>query len=167
MIRAFRGRWPKVAPSAFVDESAQIIGDVEIGEDSSIWMKAVVRGDVNQIRIGRRTNVQDGCVVHVMQGTHPTRIGDEVTIGHAAIVHGCTVADRVLIGMGAIVLNGVEIGADCIIAAGSLLTEGFVVPPRSMVMGSPGRIRRALSDEEVAAILESAGNYVRYKRDYL
>jgi carbonic anhydrase/acetyltransferase-like protein (isoleucine patch superfamily) len=167
MIRAFRGRWPKVAPSAFVDESAQIIGDVEVGEDSSIWMQAVVRGDVNQIRIGRRANVQDGCVVHVMQGTHPTRIGDDVTIGHAAIVHGCTVGDRVLIGMGAIVLNGVQVGEDCIIAAGTLLTEGFVVPPRSMVMGSPGKVRRALSDAEVAAILESAANYVRYKGDYL
>jgi carbonic anhydrase/acetyltransferase-like protein (isoleucine patch superfamily) len=166
MIRQFRGRWPKVDASAFVDESAQVIGDVAIGADSSIWMQAVVRGDVNQIRIGQRTNVQDGCVVHVMQGTHPTQIGDAVTIGHRAIVHGCTIADRVLIGMGAIVLNGARIGEDSIVAAGTLITEGFVVPPRSMVMGSPGKIRRPLTDAEVAAILDSAANYVRYKKDY-
>ena len=166
MIRAFRGRGPKVDPSAFVDESALVIGEVEIGADSSIWMHAVLRGDVNGIRIGRRTNVQDGTVVHVMHGTHPTHIGDEVTIGHAAIVHGCTVADRVLIGMGAILLNGATIGEDSIVAAGTLVPEGMVVPPRSMVMGMPGKVRRPLSDEEVAGILESAASYVRYKKDY-
>jgi carbonic anhydrase/acetyltransferase-like protein (isoleucine patch superfamily) len=166
VIRPFRGRWPKVAPTAFVEESAQVIGEVEIGADSSIWMHAVLRGDVNRIAIGRRTNVQDGTIVHVMQGTHPTLIGDEVTIGHAAIVHGCTVLDRVLIGMGAIVLNGASIGEDSIIAAGTLVAEGMVVPPRSMVMGVPGKVRRSLSDEEVAGILESAANYVRYKKDY-
>jgi carbonic anhydrase/acetyltransferase-like protein (isoleucine patch superfamily) len=166
VIRPFRGRWPKVDPSAFVDESAQVIGDVELGADAGIWMQAVVRGDVNAIRIGRRTNVQDGTVVHVMQGTHPTQIGDDVTIGHAAIVHGCTIADRVLIGMGAIVLNGARIGEDSIVAAGTLVTEGTVVPPRSMVMGVPGKVRRSLTDEEVAAIRESAANYVRYKKDY-
>jgi carbonic anhydrase/acetyltransferase-like protein (isoleucine patch superfamily) len=166
MIRPFRGRWPKVAPTAFVEESAQVIGEVEIGADSSIWMHAVLRGDVNRIAIGRRTNVQDGTIVHVMQGTHPALIGDEVTIGHAAIVHGCTVLDRVLIGMGAIVLNGASIGEDSIIAAGTLVAEGMVVPPRSMVMGVPGKVRRSLSDEEVAGILESAANYVRYKKDY-
>jgi carbonic anhydrase/acetyltransferase-like protein (isoleucine patch superfamily) len=166
MIRPFRGRWPKVAPTAFVEESAQVIGEVEIGADSSIWMHAVLRGDVNRIAIGRRTNVQDGTIVHVMQGTHPALIGNEVTIGHAAIVHGCTVLDRVLIGMGAIVLNGASIGEDSIIAAGTLVAEGMVVPPRSMVMGVPGKVRRSLSDEEVAGILESAANYVRYKKDY-
>jgi carbonic anhydrase/acetyltransferase-like protein (isoleucine patch superfamily) len=166
MIRPFRGRWPKIDPTVFVDDSAQVIGDVEIGADSSVWMQTVLRGDVNQIRVGRRTNIQDGTVVHVMQGTHPTRIGDEVTIGHGAIVHGCTVGDRVLIGMGAIVLNGAQIGEDSIVAAGTLVTEGFVVPPRSMVMGSPGRVRRPLTDAEVRAIAESAANYVRYKKDY-
>jgi carbonic anhydrase/acetyltransferase-like protein (isoleucine patch superfamily) len=166
MIRPFRGRWPKVDPSAFVDESAQVIGDVEIGPDSSVWMQAVLRGDVNRVRIGRRTNVQDASVVHVMHGTHPAILGDDVTIGHGAIVHGCTIADRVLIGMGAIVLNGAHVGEDSIVAAGTLVTEGMQVPPRSMVMGSPGRVRRALSDAEVASILEYSGNYVRYKKDY-
>jgi carbonic anhydrase/acetyltransferase-like protein (isoleucine patch superfamily) len=166
MIRPFRGKWPKIDPSVFVDDSAQVIGDVQIGADSSVWMHTVLRGDVNHIRIGQRTNVQDGTVVHVMQGTHPTSIGDEVTIGHGAIVHGCTVGNRVLIGMGAIVLNGAQIGEDSIVAAGTLITENFVVPPRSMVMGSPGKVRRALTDDEVRAIKESAANYVRYKKDY-
>ena len=119
-------------------------------------MNAVVRGDVHRIRIGARTNIQDGTVVHVMRGTHPTTIGDEVTIGHGAIVHGCTIHDRVLIGMGAIVLNGVEIGEDSIVAAGTLVTEGTTVPPRSLVMGSPRQVRRALTDDEVASILDYA-----------
>ena len=166
MIRPFRGRWPKVDPSAFVDESAQIIGDVEIGAESSVWIHAVLRGDVNHIRLGRRSNVQDGSVLHVMQGTHPTQLGDSVTVGHAAIIHGCTIGDRVLIGMGAIVLNGARIADDSIIAAGTVVTEGMVVPPRSMVMGTPGKVRRTLSDSEVASILEYAENYVRYKKEY-
>jgi carbonic anhydrase/acetyltransferase-like protein (isoleucine patch superfamily) len=166
VIRPFRGRWPKVAPSAFVDESAQVIGEVDIGADSSIWMQVVLRGDVNRILIGHRTNVQDGTIVHGMHGTHSTRIGDDVTIGHAAIVHGCTIGDRVLIGMGAIVLNGASIGEESVVAAGTLITERMVVPPRSMVMGGPGKVRRVLSDEEVAGIIESAANYVRYKKDY-
>jgi carbonic anhydrase/acetyltransferase-like protein (isoleucine patch superfamily) len=167
MLRPYCGRVPSVHPTAFVDDTAQVIGDVEIGSDSSVWMQAVVRGDVNSIRIGQRSNVQDGTVVHVMHDTHGTVIGDDVTIGHRAIVHGCTVGDRVLIGMGAIVLNGAEIAEDCIIAAGAVVTEGMVVPRRSMVMGVPGRVRRPLTDAEVAAILESAVNYVRYKQDYL
>ncbi len=166
MIRPFRGRWPKIDPSAFVDDSAQVIGDVEIGAESSVWIHAVLRGDVNQIRVGRRTNVQDMCVLHVMQGTHATRLGDSVTVGHSAVVHGCTVADRVLIGMGAIVLNGARIGEDSIVAAGTVVTENMVVPPRSMVMGTPGRVRRSLSDAEVGSILEYAENYVRYRKDY-
>ena len=158
---------PVVHPSVFVDESAQVIGDVEIGAESSVWMNAVIRGDVHRIRIGRRTNVQDGSVIHVMHETHPTSVGDGVTIGHGAIVHGCTVSDRVLVGMGAILLNGAVIGSDSIVAAGSLVTENFVVPPRSLVMGSPARVRRALGDEEVRFVLESAENYVRYRLDYL
>ncbi|MEZ5318693.1 MAG: gamma carbonic anhydrase family protein [Vicinamibacterales bacterium] len=166
MIRAYRGRTPAVDPSAYVDPSAQVIGDVVIGAESSVWMQVVIRGDVNHIRIGRRTNVQDGTIVHVMHGIHPTAIGDEVTIGHGAIVHGCTVADRVLVGMGAILLNGVSVGPDSIVAAGSLLTEGTVVPPRSLVMGSPARVRRPLTDEEVASILAYAESYVRYREDY-
>jgi carbonic anhydrase/acetyltransferase-like protein (isoleucine patch superfamily) len=156
-----------VHPTAFVDTTAQVIGDVEIGAHSSVWMQAVVRGDVNSIRIGQRSNIQDGTVVHVMHDDHATTIGDDVTIGHRAIVHGCTVGDRVLIGMGAIVLNGARIAEDCIIAAGTVVTEGMVVPRRSMVMGVPGRVRRPLTDAEVASVLESAANYARYKQDYL
>lgn len=166
VLRPHRGRLPVVDPSAFIDESAQVVGDVEIGAESSVWMNAVIRGDVHRIRIGRRTNVQDGTVVHVMQGTHPTRIGDDVTIGHGALVHGCTIGDRVLVGMGAIILTGAVIGDDSIVAAGTLVTEGTVVPPRSMVMGSPGKVRRSLSDEEVAFLVESADNYVRYRLEY-
>jgi carbonic anhydrase/acetyltransferase-like protein (isoleucine patch superfamily) len=166
MLRPYRGRVPLVHATAFVDVSAQVIGDVEIGPDSSIWMNVVVRGDVNTIRIGARSNVQDGTVVHVMHATHPTRIGDDVTIGHAAIVHGCTIGNRVLIGMGAILLNGVEVGDDAIVAAGSIVPEGTVIPPRSLVMGSPGRVRRTLDEAQVASILEYAANYVRYKEDY-
>jgi len=166
MLRPYRGRLPHVHPTAFVDGSAQVIGDVDIGAESSIWMNVVIRGDVNTIRIGQRSNVQDGTVVHVMHDTHPTSIGDDVTVGHGAIVHGCTIHDRVLVGMGAIVLNGAEIGADSIVAAGTLVTEGAVIPPRSLVMGSPGKVRRPLSDEDVASILEYARNYVRYRVDY-
>jgi gamma-carbonic anhydrase len=166
MLRPYRGRLPVVHSTAYVDASAQVIGDVEIGAESSVWMNAVVRGDVNTIRIGQRSNVQDGTVVHVMHETHPTRIGDDVTIGHAAIVHGCTIGNRVLIGMGATILNGAVIGDDTIVAAGTLVTEGAVIPSRSLVMGSPGKVRRTLSDEDVASILEYAANYVRYRKDY-
>jgi carbonic anhydrase/acetyltransferase-like protein (isoleucine patch superfamily) len=166
VLRPYRGRVPLVHATAFVDESAQVIGDVEIGPESSVWMSAVIRGDVNAIRIGARSNVQDGCVVHVMHHTHATRIGDDVTIGHAAVVHGCTIGDRVLVGMGAILLNGVDIGDDSIVAAGSLVPERTRVPPRSLVIGNPARVRRALTDEEVALILDYSANYVRYKEDY-
>jgi gamma-carbonic anhydrase len=166
MLRPHRGRLPVVHRTAYVDASAQVIGDVDIGADSSIWMNAVVRGDVNSIRIGQRSNVQDGTVVHVMHETHPTRIGDDVTVGHAAVVHGCTIGNRVLIGMGATILNGAVIGEDTIVAAGSLVTEGAVIPPRSLVMGSPAKVRRELSEADLASILEYAANYVRYKKDY-
>lgn len=154
-------------PTAFIDQSAQVIGDVEIGEQSSVWMNVVLRGDVHWIRMGRRSNVQDGTIVHVMNGTHPTTIGDDVTIGHAAVVHGCTLHDRVLVGMGAIILNGAEVGEDSIVAAGTLLPEGMKVPPRSLVMGSPGKVRRTLTGEDVASILEFASRYVDYRLDYL
>src|SRR3954468_10817275 len=117
MLRTFRGILPSVDPSAYVDQSAQVIGDVHLGAESSVWMNLVIRGGVNAIRIGARTNVQDGTVVHVQSGTHPTTIGDEVTIGHGAIVHGCVVEDRCLIGMGAILLNGVKVGSESIVAA--------------------------------------------------
>jgi len=166
MLRTYRGILPTVDPSAYLDHSAQVIGDVHIGPESSVWMNVVIRGDVNAIRIGARTNVQDGSVVHVQAGTHPTSIGDEVTIGHGAIVHGCTVEDRCLIGMGAILLNGVRVGADSIVAAGSLLPENFQVPPRSLVMGSPAKVRRSLLDAEVGLIRRFADNYVAYRLDY-
>jgi carbonic anhydrase/acetyltransferase-like protein (isoleucine patch superfamily) len=167
MLRPYRGQWPQLDPSVFVDQSAQVIGDVVIGPESSIWMQCVVRGDVHRIRIGARSNIQDGTVVHVMRGTHPTTIGDAVTIGHGALIHGCTIEDRVLIGMGAIVLNGAVIGSDSIVAAGTLVTEGAVVPPRSLVMGSPGKVRRTLTDEEVASILDYSARYVGYRLDYM
>src|SRR4051812_23161271 len=144
MLRPHRGRLPRVHPTAYIDDSAQVIGDVEIGAESSVWMNVVIRGDVHRIRIGRRSNVQDGSVVHVMRDTHPTTIGDDVTIGHGALVHGCTIDDCCLIGMGAILLNGVRIGAGSIVAAGSLLPEGTEIPPRSLVMGAPGKVKRAL-----------------------
>jgi carbonic anhydrase/acetyltransferase-like protein (isoleucine patch superfamily) len=166
MLRPFRGVLPTVDPSAYVDESAQVIGDVHIGSESSVWMNVVVRGDVHRIRIGARTNVQDGTIVHVQGGTHPTTIGDEVTIGHAAIVHGCTIEDRCLIGMGAILLNGVRVGAESIVAAGSLLPENFQVPPRSLVMESPGKIPRSLIDAEVVLIRGYAERYVATRLDY-
>jgi carbonic anhydrase/acetyltransferase-like protein (isoleucine patch superfamily) len=163
----YRGVSPRVHPTAFIDDSAQVIGDVEIGEESGVWMNAVVRGDVNSIRVGRRSNIQDGTIVHVMTGTHPTVIGDNVTIGHGALVHGCTVDNQVLIGMGAIVLNGAHVGTQSIVAAGTLVTEGMKVPPRSLVMGSPGKVKRLLTQAEIADIQAYADRYVTYRLDYL
>jgi carbonic anhydrase/acetyltransferase-like protein (isoleucine patch superfamily) len=129
-------------------------------------MNVVIRGDVHWIRIGNRTNLQDGTIVHVMRGEHPTTIGDEVTVGHGAILHGCTVGDRVLVGMGAILLNGVEIGSDCIVAAGSLVSEDTKIPSRSLVMGTPAKVRRELTDTELEAIRGYASRYVQYRLDY-
>jgi carbonic anhydrase/acetyltransferase-like protein (isoleucine patch superfamily) len=166
VIRKFKDSSPEVDPSAYVDESAQVIGDVHIGAESSVWMNVVIRGDVHHIRIGRRTNIQDLTMVHVMRDAHPTIIGDEVTVGHSAIVHGATIEDRVLIGMGAVLLNGVHVEHDCVIAAGTLLTEGTRIPARSLVMGRPGKVKRPLTDEEVAEIRWYADNYVNYRLDY-
>ena len=166
MIRRFRDLLPVVDASAYVDQSAQVIGDVFIGAESSVWMNVVIRGDVNHIRIGRRTNIQDLTMVHVMRDTHPTLIGDEVTIGHSAVVHGTIIEDRVLIGMAAILLNGVQVGHDSIVAAGTLLTEGTRIPPRSLAMGRPGKVKRELTDEEVAEIRWYADNYVAYRLEY-
>jgi carbonic anhydrase/acetyltransferase-like protein (isoleucine patch superfamily) len=167
MLRPYRDVLPRVHATAYIDQSAQVIGDVEVGEESGIWMAAVVRGDVHHIRIGRRSNIQDGTVVHVMRGTHPTTIGDNVTIGHAALIHGCTIEDQCLIGMGAIILNGARIGTGSIVAAGTLVVEGMQVPPRSLVMGSPGKVKRPLTDEEVASIQMYADRYVAYRLDYM
>ena len=167
MIRAHRGRVPRIPSSAFVDDSAQVIGDVEIGDESSVWMSVVIRGDVNWIRIGKRTNVQDGAVVHGMLHTHSTSIGDNVTIGHGAILHGCTVENQCLIGMGAILLNGATVGAGSMVAAGTLVVEGAKIPPRSLVMGSPGKVKRTLTDAEVQDIQAYADRYAGYRLDYM
>jgi carbonic anhydrase/acetyltransferase-like protein (isoleucine patch superfamily) len=167
MLRPYRGVSPRVHSTTFIDGSAQVIGDVEIGEESGVWMCAVIRGDVNVIRVGRRSNVQDCAVVHAMTGTHPTHIGDSVTIGHGAVIHGCTIDDRCLIGIGAIVLNGSRIGAGSIVAAGTLVTEQMQVPPRSLVMGSPGKVKRLLTQKEVDEIQAYADRYVALRMDYL
>jgi carbonic anhydrase/acetyltransferase-like protein (isoleucine patch superfamily) len=167
MLRPFRSVVPKVHPSAYVDRSAQVIGDVEIGRESSVWMNVVIRGDVNVIRIGDRTNIQDGTVIHVMRGTHATVIGNDVTVGHAAVLHGCTIHNRVLIGMGALLLNGADIGEDSIVAAGTLVPEGKAFPGRSLLMGRPAVLKRQLSDADVASIRDYAERYVGYRAEYM
>ena len=167
MLRPYRGIAPRVHPTAFIDDSAQVIGDVDIGEESSVWMSAVLRGDVQAIRVGKRTNIQDGAIVHVMSGTHPTTIGDSVTVGHGAIVHGCLVESHCLIGMGAILLNGARIGSGSIVAAGTLVPEGMKVPAKSLVMGVPGKVKRLLTQAEVADIQTYADQYVEYRLDYM
>ena len=168
MLRPYRNIVPTVHPSAFVDESAQVIGDVVIEAESSVWMNVVVRGDVNYIRLGRRTNLQDGVIVHVNhEPSYPTVLGDRVTVGHGAILHGCLIEDRCLVGMGAILLNGSHIGSDSIVAAGTLVTARTVVPPRSLVMGNPGRVKRAVTEAELASILEGSANYVQYRLHYM
>jgi len=160
MIRTFQGISPRIHPSVFVAEGAQIIGDVEIGEDSSIWYNTVLRGDVHRIRIGRRTNIQDLTMMHVHRGTHPCMVGDDVTVGHHAVVHGCTVGNRVLVGIAAVLLDGVVVEDDCFIAAGTLLTPGTRVPSGSMVMGAPGKVKRMLTPEEREGLLTHAADYV-------
>ena len=168
MLRSHPVGFPQVAPTAFVDESAHLIGDVEIGEDRSIPMNVVMRGDVNRIRVGARANIQGGCVVHVQRETHPTLVGDEVTVGHRALLHGCTTEHRCLIGMGAVVLNGAVVGTGSIVAAGTLGVEGTEVPPGSLVMGNPGQVRRQPTDDEIGSIkqYEYAENHVGYKREF-
>lgn len=163
MIRPFRGILPTLGAGAYVDEFAIVIGDVVIGEDASVWPGAVIRGDVNRIRIGARSNVQDLCAIHADFGDLWTEVAEDVTIGHSAILHGCRVGPRCLIGMGAKVLNGAHIGEESVVAAGAVVPEGMEVPPRSLVMGVPGRVRRSLTDEEVAKLPLGATHYVEYK----
>ena len=165
-VLSFDGRKPRLGQGVFVAENATIIGDVEVGNDCSIWFGTVLRGDVNHIRIGSRTNIQDNCVLHVTHERWPTIVAEEVTIGHGAIVHGCTVADEVLIGMGAVILNHAQIGTGCLIAARALVTEGMQVPPNSVVMGIPGRIK-PLRDDQLARIRRNAQSYVELKELYL
>lgn len=166
MIRTFQGIKPTIPDSCFIEDTAVVIGDVVLGEDCSVWFNAVIRGDVHHIRIGSRTNVQDLCMLHVTHDTHPLIIGSEVTIGHSVVLHGCTIKDRVLVGMGAIVMDGAVIGEDSVVGAGALVVEGTVVPPKSVILGSPGRVRRGVSDVELAWVKESAANYVKYARLY-
>jgi len=167
MIRTYQGVKPTIPKSAFIEETAVIVGDVVIGEESSVWFHSVVRGDVHYIRIGNRTNVQDLSMLHVTHDTHPLMIGDDVTVGHHVVLHGCTIKDRVLIGMGAIIMDGAVIGEDSVVAAGALVTEGTVVPPKSLILGFPAKVIRPVTDKELAWIRESAENYVRYAKEYM
>lgn len=166
MIRKYKNRQPQIAPTAYIDAAAVVIGDVTIGEHSSVWPCTVIRGDVHYIRIGARTNIQDGCVCHVMKDEFPLILGDGVTVGHGVVLHGCTIESRCLIGMGSIILNGAKIGAGTIIAAGTLVPEGTVVPPGSLFMGHPGKFRRALTAEDLDSIDMYAARYVEYKETY-
>jgi len=167
MIRSYQGHTPKIAPGCYIDPSAQILGDVEIGGRSSVWMNAVIRGDVNSIRVGSCSNVQDCAVLHGQRNLYPVVVGDWVTIGHNATVHGCTVGDMVVIGMGARVLNNSKVGEGCSIAAGSVVPEGTVVPPRTLWAGVPAKMRREISDKDYELIREYAKNYLDYVEIYL
>lgn len=167
MIRSFAGTWPVVPSTCYVDVSAQLIGDVELGEGASVWMNAVLRGDVHSIRVGAHSNVQDNAVLHGQRGLWPVVVGAGCTIGHGAIVHGCVLEDEVLIGMGAIVMNGARIGTGSIVAAGAVVTEGVQIPPGSLVTGVPGRVRRALDEADLESIRVYARNYRDYTAMYL
>jgi carbonic anhydrase/acetyltransferase-like protein (isoleucine patch superfamily) len=166
MIKTFKNISPKIHKTAFVAENAMIIGDVEIGAESSIWFNSVVRGDVNFIRIGARTNVQDASVIHVSSKTHPTVLEDEITLGHRVTLHGCHVERGCLIGIGAIVLDGARIGKNSLIAAGSLVTPDTQIPPRSLVMGSPARVKRKLTDDEIYNLARFWQNYTELLKVY-
>jgi carbonic anhydrase/acetyltransferase-like protein (isoleucine patch superfamily) len=166
LIRPWGGKAPRLADGVWVAEGAVVVGDVEIGADSSLWFGAVVRGDVNHIRIGSRTNVQDYAVLHVTSRTHPTVVGDDVTLGHRVTLHGCTVRDRCLIGIGAVVMDGAVVGEDSMVGAGSLVPPGMVVPPRMLALGSPARVKRELTQEEVDFFRRSAASYVGYAGQY-
>jgi carbonic anhydrase/acetyltransferase-like protein (isoleucine patch superfamily) len=166
IIAPYAGRAPRLHASVFVAENAVVVGDVEVGEGSSIWFGTVVRGDVNHVRIGARTNLQDLTVVHVTTATHPTVIGDDVTVGHRAVLHGCTILDRCLVGIGAIVMDGAVVGPDAMVGAGALVAPGTVVPPGTLVLGSPARPRRELTPEERAFLRTSAERYAGYAARY-
>jgi carbonic anhydrase/acetyltransferase-like protein (isoleucine patch superfamily) len=165
-IRSYCGKHPQIAASAYIDPASVIIGDVIIGEDSSVWPLCVIRGDVNNIRIGARTNIQDGSILHVMKNEYPLILRDDITVGHSVTLHGCTIESRCLIGMRATILNGVVIGEGSIVAAGTLLTERTTIPPRSLVMGVPGRVKRTLTAIDQSTIDMYARRYVEYKNTY-
>jgi carbonic anhydrase/acetyltransferase-like protein (isoleucine patch superfamily) len=167
MIRPFRGIHPQIHATAFIADSAQVIGDVHVGQQASIWFGTVVRGDMYYIRIGDRTNVQDNCVLHTRTGEKPTILEDEVTVGHSVTLHGCHVEKGALIGIGSIVLDDARVGAQSLVAAGSLIAPGTIIPPRSLVMGIPARVKRPLTEEEVASLAKYWQNYVEYSMHYL
>ncbi|MDM7922583.1 MAG: gamma carbonic anhydrase family protein [Pyrinomonadaceae bacterium] len=167
MIRDFKGVHPKIHETAYVTDDAIVIGDVVVGEDASIWFGSIVRGDVNYIRIGARTNIQDATVIHVSSKTHPTVLEHEITVGHRVTLHGCYIETGCLIGIGAIVMDGVRVGANSLVAAGSLLTPGTQIPPGSLVMGAPGKVKRPLTDEELADLPRFWRNYVELKKHYI
>ncbi len=166
MLHTYQGITPKLVDRVFHVDSAEIIGDVEIGADSSIWFHVVIRGDVNFIRIGERTNIQDGTVIHVTHKINPTVIGNDVTIGHNVTLHGCKIGDRCLIGMGAVVMDKAVVEDDAMVAAGALVTPGTNVPSGTLYTGSPARYKRHLSDREVADLKQSALNYLHYTENY-
>lgn len=165
-ILPYKGVYPKLHKTVFTVESAIIIGDVEIGEHSGVWFNAVIRGDVNYIRIGHRTNIQDLCMLHVTKDTHPLILGNDITVGHSVTLHGCTIKDRCLIGMGATILDGAVVGEDCIIGAGALVTEGSVIPPGTLAIGCPAKPKRGITDAERTRIKQSAQNYIDYAHNY-
>ena len=167
MLRSYQGHSPRIPASCYIDPSAQILGDVVLGERSSVWMNAVLRGDVNSIRVGSNSNVQDCSVLHGQRNLYPVIVGDWVTIGHNATVHGCVVEDMCLIGIGSCVLNDCRIGEGCIIAAGSVVPEHTVVPPRTLWAGVPAKLRREISDKDRELIREYAQNYLDYVEIYL
>jgi carbonic anhydrase/acetyltransferase-like protein (isoleucine patch superfamily) len=167
MIRAFKGITPQFPETCYVDDSAQLIGDVKLGEHASIWMNAVLRGDVHEIRVGHYSNIQDNCVLHGMREEYGVYVGDYVTVGHSVTLHGCKIEDRCLIGMGVIILNGAVVGSGSIIAAGTLIPEKTIIEPNSLWMGSPGKLRRRLEEKDQETILRYAQNYLGYKESYL
>lgn len=166
MIRAYRGARPTIAASAYIDETALVIGNVTIGERASVWPHSSIRGDVNTITIGDETNIQDNSTLHCDEGLFPLKIGNRVTVGHQAMIHGCTIEDDCLIGIGAIILNGARIGTGSVIAAAALVPEGAVIPPRSMVMGVPAKVRREITPEEAERFRVNARHYVELGKIY-
>jgi carbonic anhydrase/acetyltransferase-like protein (isoleucine patch superfamily) len=166
MIRPFRGVHPQIHASAFVEQSAQVIGDVHLGEEASIWFNAVVRGDVHYIRIGDRSNIQDNSVIHVRHYSHPTILEEQVTVGHSVTLHGCYIERGALIGIGSVVLDDARVGAYSIVAAGAVVSPATIIPPQSLVMGIPARVKRRLTDEEVRGLDVFWQNYVEYTKMY-
>ena len=166
MIKPFNNVHPRIHETAYVADDAIVIGDVEIGEDASIWFGSIVRGDVNYIRVGARTNIQDGTIIHVSSKTHSTVLEEEITVGHRVTLHGCYVERGCLIGIGAILLDGVRIGRNSLVGAGSLLTPGTQIPAGSLVLGSPAKVKRILSEDELAGLERSWRNYVELKKHY-